>query len=225
MEIDVRPAAEGDLEEILEVYNHYVESSPATFEVRRVEVEERRPWFHEHTLDGPYRLMVAVDGSGALRGWASSGPFRPRAAYATTVEVSVYCRPDSVGHGVGSRLYAALFASLQDQDLERFVAGVALPNAPSVALHRRFGFRQVGVFTRIGRKFDRYWDVAWFERPARPDALSNRGAQPKAPGSPRGSDPVERAGAPRATTGAPTPGTVRSGATRVPTPSSLPQSP
>ena len=64
-------------------------------------------------------------------------------------------------------LYAALFESLSGEDVEMIVAGVSLPNPASIALHERFGFRRVGVFHAVGRKFDRYWDVAWFERPLR----------------------------------------------------------
>jgi len=62
-------------------------------------------------------------------------------------------------------LYAALFDALASEDVHRIVAGVSLPNPASIRLHERFGFRPVGVFPGVGRKFDRYWDVAWFERP------------------------------------------------------------
>jgi len=79
----------------------------------------------------------------------------------------VYCHPDAVGRGCGSALYAALFYSLSGEDVEMIVAGISLPNPASIALHERFGFRHVGVFHAVGRKFDQYWDVAWFERPLR----------------------------------------------------------
>jgi phosphinothricin acetyltransferase len=77
----------------------------------------------------------------------------------------VYCRADAVGRGIGTRLYEGLFEALLSEDIHRIVAGVSLPNPGSIALHQRFGFRPVGVFSSVGRKFDRYWDVAWFERP------------------------------------------------------------
>ncbi len=79
----------------------------------------------------------------------------------------MYCREDATGRGIGRALYTALFASLAAEDVNRVVAGVTMPNAASVALHERFGFRKVGQFSENGRKFDRYWDVAWFERPLR----------------------------------------------------------
>jgi phosphinothricin acetyltransferase len=65
----------------------------------------------------------------------------------------------------GTLLYRALFKLIAGEDIHRVVAGVTLPNPASMALHERFGFRHVGTFTENGRKFGKYWDVAWFERP------------------------------------------------------------
>ena len=76
----------------------------------------------------------------------------------------MYCRADAVGRGIGSLLYGALFDALATEDVHRIVAGVSLPNPASIALHKRCGFQEVGVFTHVGRKFGKYWDVAWFER-------------------------------------------------------------
>ena len=170
MALTVRPGRPRDLPAILAIYNHYVERSAATFEVARLRPAERTAWLDEHLAGGRYRLWVATEGgTHRVLGWATSSPFRPRAAYATTVESSVYCRTGFEGRGIGSRLYAALFASIQEEDIERVVAAITLPNPSSVRLHRRFGFRRVGTFHRVGRKFDRFWDVAWFERPLRCD--------------------------------------------------------
>jgi phosphinothricin acetyltransferase len=160
----VRPGEPDDLAEIVAIYNHYVEHTPVSFELDPVRAEDRRAWLAEHRSGGRYRILVHPGPDGHLLGWATTSPFRPRAGYATTVEASVYCRPDARGQGVGSELYGALFRAIQEEDLERIVAGITLPNPASVALHRRFGFRPVGVFTRVGRKFGKFWDVAWFER-------------------------------------------------------------
>jgi phosphinothricin acetyltransferase len=165
----VRPARLSDLGEIVGIYNHYVRGSPATLELVPVRPEDRREWFHEHAPHGRYRLMVAVDPDDRVVGWASTSPFRPRAGYATTVESSVYLRPGSTRRGIGSQLYRALFESVQGEEIERIVAGMTVPNPASRGLHLRFGFRHVGTFSRVGRKFGRYWDVAWFERPLRWD--------------------------------------------------------
>jgi phosphinothricin acetyltransferase len=171
MALVVRPATREELGPIVEIYNHYVRTSPATFDVHEATVGDRAEWFAAHSGGGPHRLLVADDGARGVLGWATTSSFRPRPAYATTVECSVYCRPDAVGQGIGTRLYDALFRSIEQEDLERIVAGVALPNDASLRLHARFGFRPVGVFTRVGRKFGRFWDVAWLERPVRADSL------------------------------------------------------
>ncbi len=82
------------------------------------------------------------------------------------METTVYCAPEAVGKGIGRQLYAALFEALRGEDIHRFVAGYALPNPASEVLHRKFGFKVVGVFTENGRKFGKYWDVCWTERTA-----------------------------------------------------------
>jgi L-amino acid N-acyltransferase YncA len=66
---------------------------------------------------------------------------------------------------VSAAVFTALFEAISGEDINRIVAGYALPNPASAALHERFGFRPVGVFSQNGRKFGRYWDVCWNERP------------------------------------------------------------
>ncbi|MGX1270593.1 N-acetyltransferase family protein [Streptomyces phaeoluteigriseus] len=164
-EVQVRPGIEGDLEALTELYNHYVRETPITFDTAIFTPEERRPWLLSHPEDGPYRLMVATDtDSQEILGYATSTPFRAKPAYATSVEVTVYLRPEAAGRGVGTLLYKALFEALSGEDLHRAYAGIAQPNEASVRLHERFGFRHVGTYREVGRKFGRYWDVAWYER-------------------------------------------------------------
>ena len=76
----------------------------------------------------------------------------------------MYCDPGCVRRGAGTALYRALFDALLDEDIASFIAGITLPNDASLALHERFGFRPGGTMQRVGRKFDRYWDVGWYER-------------------------------------------------------------
>lgn len=162
-EVQVRPGREADLQALTDLYNHYVRETPITFDVEPLTLEQRRPWLLSHPEDGPHRLLVASQADRVL-GYATSSPFRPKAAYATSVEVTVYCAPDAGGLGVGTLLYASLFEALAGEDVHRAYAGIALPNEASARLHARFGFRPVGVFREVGRKFGRYWDVAWYEK-------------------------------------------------------------
>jgi phosphinothricin acetyltransferase len=162
---DIRPARPSDLGELTELYNHYIVTTPITFDLAPWSIEQRRPWFEAHSATGRHRLLVAeVDGT--IAGYACTSGFRPKAAYDTTVETSVYCRAGYTGRGIGRALYRALFEAVRGEDIHRFVAGVTLPNDASVALHTRCGFMQVGLLTQVGRKFGQYWNVAWFERPA-----------------------------------------------------------
>src|SRR5262245_49330027 len=162
---EIRAATPDDLQELTDIYNRYIVHTAITFDLRPFTADERRAWFDVHKTSGPHRLLVATDRGGICVGCASTSQWRPKPAYNTTVESSVYCHPDILGKGCGTALYAALFQAIEREDIHTIVAGVCLPNPASVALHERFGFRPVGVFHAVGRKFDRYWDVAWFERP------------------------------------------------------------
>ena len=161
----IRSATLGDLQALTDIYNHYVVNTAITFDLHPFSAQERRAWFDDHASSGRYRLLVASGPDGAPLGYATTSRWRPKAAYETTVEASVYCHPEATGRGCGSALYAALFNSIVAEDVRTIVAGVSLPNPASIKLHERFGFQPVGVFHRVGRKFDKYWDVAWFERP------------------------------------------------------------
>lgn len=162
--MEIRRATDADLPRIVEIINHYVRETAITFDVEPFTVATRRPWFEPFGETGRYQCFVAV-ADGMAQGWACTNRFRSRAAYDTTAETGIYLAPEALGHGLGTRLYERLFEGLRGADLNRLVAGVTLPNERSVRLHERVGFRPMGVFTEVGRKFDRYHDVAWFERP------------------------------------------------------------
>jgi len=164
----VRPARAADIPRLTEIYNHYVVNSPITFDLEPYTVERRMQWFSQFGATGRHRLLV-VEEDGLVLGYAGTTGFRPKAAYDTTVETTIYCSPDNTRKGLGSMLYSALFETIADEDIRRIVAGFTLPNPASQALHERFGFKLIGIFHEVGRKFGRYHDVAWNERPLRPN--------------------------------------------------------
>ncbi|MDH5674340.1 MAG: GNAT family N-acetyltransferase [Myxococcales bacterium] len=160
---ELRRAGADDLAALTAIYNHYIECSPATFDLQPFEPEQRRPWLEGYSRHGPYQLWVA-ESKGRVLGYACSGPFRPKAAYGQTVETSIYLAPEACGQGLGSRLYERLFGELEGAGVHVAVVAITVPNEASVALHRRVGFEQVGVMREVGYKLGRYWDVMWMQR-------------------------------------------------------------
>jgi phosphinothricin acetyltransferase len=164
--MEIRPARRADLEALTDLYNHFIQSTTATFDVEPFTYAEREArWFRHYAPTGRHRLLVA-DNGGRVLGYASSSPFRPKAAYETSVETSIYVAPGQDGRGIGRALYSALFEALAGEDVHRAYALISLPNDASIALHAAFGFVHSGTLTQVGRKFDRFWDVAFYERAA-----------------------------------------------------------
>jgi phosphinothricin acetyltransferase len=161
--VTIRPAVQGDLPRLTEIYNHYVVNTPTTFDLEPFTAGERQAWFERYAATGRHRLLVA-ERDGVIAGYASSSPFHARQAYDTTVEMTVLCAPEAIGYGIGQAMYEALFASLQGEDVHAAVALITLPNDASCAIHERFGFARAAVLTEVGRKFGQYWDVAWYYR-------------------------------------------------------------
>jgi phosphinothricin acetyltransferase len=110
--------------------------------------------------------LVALGDEDEVLGYAKSGTYMERAAYDTTCLVSVYVADGGRGKGVGSALYDELLARLEATPaLKLAVAGIAEPNEASIRLHVSKGFTYVGTFNAVGTKFDREWDVSWYQRP------------------------------------------------------------
>ena len=158
---DFHPA---DIDALTHLYNRYIKETTITFDLHPYTVEQRQAtWMSHYATTGRYRLLV-TEYNGQVVGYATSSKFRTKAAYDTSVETSVYLDVQAQGLGIGSQLYSALFEALATEDVHRAYAGITLPNEPSIAIHQKFGFEQVGLVREVGRKFGRYWDVAWFER-------------------------------------------------------------
>ncbi len=92
---------------------------------------------------------------------------RERAAYRWSVDVTAYVREDARGRGVGKRLYTRLFEALSRLGYHQAFAGIALPNAASVALHEAVGFAPLGIYRDVGFKLGAWHDVGWWQRALR----------------------------------------------------------
>ena len=159
----VRHASLSDLAAITEIYNYYVLNTSITFDLATFTPETRRPWFNQFDSDSPYQCLV-LEIDQRVIGYASSAALRPKAAYNTSVECSIYLDSKVGGQGHGSRLYEQLFDRLNQHDLHRCYGIITLPNQASLALHRSFGFSEVARLNEVGRKFGRYWDTVWMEK-------------------------------------------------------------
>ena len=166
-EILIRRVEQADLPALLDIYNHYVKTTPITFDVEPRTLAQRQEWLDGFRPAGRYQCFVAAQDGRAI-GWACSTKYKEKAAYDTSVEMSVYLAPDSHGKGLGRRLYETIIAALQGEDINRLYGGITQPNPGSVGLHLALGFRLLGTQTEVGRKFGRFWDVALYERALRP---------------------------------------------------------
>lgn len=158
----VRIATRADHPAILAIYNHYVVNDYATFDTSPFTLVQREPWFA--IFDGVrHILVIAEDDSGCL-GYAAATPFRPKPAYVATVETTVYAAPNAIGRGVGRLVMELLLEKLDAGGVHAEIAAIALPNPASERLHASLGYEPIGVMPEVGRKFDRWIDIRWYQR-------------------------------------------------------------
>ncbi len=155
----LRLATLDDALEVQRIYAPIVAETPVSFELEPPSVEEMRRRIETTLLALPWIVCE----QGGIIGYAYAGVFRSRPAYQWTVEVSVYVHAAHRGKGVARALYTSLFECLRIQGYRTALAGIALPNPASVALHERMGFRSVGVFHHVGYKLGAWHDVGWWE--------------------------------------------------------------
>lgn len=159
--MEVRLARIDDAAGIGMIYNREVVEGTSTFDLRpRTDAEQRR-WLTDRS--GAHAVIVAVDGSEVV-GFGSLSSYRPRAAYRTTVEDSVYVDPDHRGRGVGRAVLGALVDTATDHGFHLVIGRITGHNEASVALHHACGFETVGVEREVGRKFSRWLDVVVVQR-------------------------------------------------------------
>ncbi|HVA04285.1 MAG TPA: GNAT family N-acetyltransferase [Acidimicrobiales bacterium] len=159
--MEVRLARQEDTEAIRTIYNVEVLGSTVTFDLKPRSTEDQRAWVARH--QGAHPAVVAVEGS-LVVGFGSLSPFRDRAAYATTVEDSLYVDRAWRGRGVGRLLLDELVALALSRGFHSVIARVSGDNEPSIALHQACGFAMVGVEREVGRKFGHWIDVAVLQR-------------------------------------------------------------
>jgi phosphinothricin acetyltransferase len=154
---EIRPATLDDAEAIRAIYNLEVETSTATFDLVTRSLEAQRDWLAARS--GAFATLVALDGPDVV-GFAALSSYKERAAYRTTVEDSVYVRRDQHGRGIGKLLLSCLLEAAEASGFHAVMARIEAGREASRALHTACGFELVGIEREVGRKFNRWLDVA-----------------------------------------------------------------
>jgi len=164
--VRLEPAVAAHAAGTLVIYNREVESGTATFDMAPRSLEEQLEWVAGHSGAHPAIVAVATDGAGeeTVVGFGSLSPYRPRAAYSTTVEDSVYVAEGCQRLGIGRALLEELLHLAEAHGFHAVIARIADGNEGSVALHASCGFEMIGTEREVGRKFGRWLDVVCMER-------------------------------------------------------------
>jgi len=158
----IREADPSDASVIASIYNHYVADTIVTFDEQPITVAAMARRVEEVQAASLPWLVAEQDNR--VVGYAYAAPWKRRAAYRFSVEITVYLDPNHLGRRLGTRLYKELFAILRNSRAHAVIGGIALPNDASVALHEKFGMHKVAVFEEVGFKFNRWIDVGYWQR-------------------------------------------------------------
>jgi L-amino acid N-acyltransferase YncA len=158
----IRPASDGDAPSIAAIYNPYIAETSISFEEQPVSPHEMLQRMQEvRSASLPY--LVLEDSQSAVIGYAYASKWKGRCAYRFSVETSIYLAESAVGQGFGAQLYRALLDQLRATQVHLAIAGIALPNDASIALHEKLGFEKSAHFKEIGFKFEKWVDVGYWQ--------------------------------------------------------------
>lgn len=158
----IRTVNLSDVEDITNIYNHYISNTVITFEENLVSVDDmNKRILNIESLNLPW--LVAEENNGMVLGYAYASPWRERSAYRFTLEVTVYLSDLAIHRGIGSQLYDALFTELKKKPVHAIIGVIALPNEASVALHEKFGMTKTAHFKEVGYKFGQWIDVGYWQ--------------------------------------------------------------
>lgn len=155
----IRSVEVNDAGAIADIYNHYVLHTVVTFEEKKVSEAEMRKRIRA-VSDLPW---LVFEERAQVQGYAHASRWKSRCAYKYSLETSVYLPPGAQGQGIGHMLYQQLIDQLKDSGYHALIGGIALPNEPSIALHKKLGFRKIGQFEQVGYKFGRWVDVGYWQ--------------------------------------------------------------
>ena len=156
----IRPALLADAMQIAAIYNPYIAESVITFEEQEITGETMAERMRAVLPSLPWLVWEEHD---QIVGYAYAALWKQRSAYRHSVESTIYLHPAAVRRGIGTQLYAALLEELRGRNVHAVVGGIALPNVASTTLHEKLGFNKIAHFREVGRKFNRWVDVGYWE--------------------------------------------------------------
>lgn len=159
----IRPAIVSDAGRITAIYAHHVLHGTATFDAEPPPTEAMAGKISALVEQGCPFLVCEVDD--VVVGYAYAARFRDRAAYAATCEDSIYLDPAFIGRGAGKALLLALIDAAEAAGFRQMIAVAGGGEPASVGLHAACGFTHAGRLTAVGRKFDRWLDTVYMQRP------------------------------------------------------------
>lgn len=160
MAINIRTINKSDISAITAIYNYYIENTTITFEENCLTEKEMAIRVEQISLQFPF---LVAETEGMIIGYAYATKWKERSAYRFSAETTVYLQMNQRGNGVGSMLLSALIIRLKELKLHTLIAGIALPNQASIALHEKFGFVKVACFKEVGYKFKKWVDVEYLQ--------------------------------------------------------------
>lgn len=166
MNFAIRIAEKDDASAISEIYNYYVDQSTCTFDLEKEPLSRRIEWLESH--DQRHPIVVCTHGSSTI-GWGSLSEWNSRPGYSRTAEVSFYVHHDWQRQGVGRLILAELIRLAEIHDHFVLIGGACTEQTASIRLQESFGFVQVAHFKKVGYKFGRWLDVAYYQRTLDPN--------------------------------------------------------
>lgn len=163
-DIIIRRAVREDVPHLLDIYNYEVVNGVSTLDLTPRTLDEWNAWFDAHQSDLHPLFVAECPETGAVLGYSSFSPFRPKEAYCSTVELSIYVSRDARGRGVATKLLEALVDHAWASDeIHLVVSVITSENVPSMHLHRKFGFTYRGTLHEVGYKHGRYLNISMYE--------------------------------------------------------------
>lgn len=156
----IREATLDDAANITNIYNHYITKTTVTFETEPLTPEQMRQRIIDISSHFPY---IVYESEGQVAGYAYVHPWKERAAFARTLETTVYLAPQAKHEGIGSKLMQHIIGLCRLQGFRVLVACITAENKESIEFHKRMGFTQASLFHNVGYKFDRWLDVVDME--------------------------------------------------------------